>query len=86
MHHFVNCKPPAVASCIIITILFDSYLYSGFRTNASTVDLSGVLPEELEAELKSAAEISMGSEISDEDILQIKELCEEVVNDKFFIK
>ena len=36
----------------------------GYRTSAATTDLSSVLPEEIEAEVKEAAEISMGTEVS----------------------
>jgi len=35
----------------------------GNRVNAATTDLSEVLPEEVEAEVKEAAEISMGTEV-----------------------
>merc|ERR1712158_53385 len=51
----------------------------GFRENAKSIDLSDVLPEEVEEKVKEAAEISMGTEISDEDILNIKHLCQQVV-------
>merc|ERR1711988_1230850 len=51
----------------------------GTRDNAKHVDLSEILPEEVEVAVKEAAEISMGTEISDEDILNIKHLCEQVV-------
>ena len=51
----------------------------GFRTNASNMDFSEILPEEVEADLKRAAEISMGTEIADLDLLNIKHLCEEIV-------
>lgn len=51
----------------------------GDRTNASKMDLSAVLPEHLEKELKWAAEISMGTEISTEDIFNIKNLCDQVL-------
>jgi len=51
----------------------------GMRTNAATTDLSDVLPEEIEEKVKEAAEISMGTEISEEDILNISHLCEQVV-------
>merc|ERR1712012_1508439 len=51
----------------------------GTRDNAKTIDLSDVLPEEVEEKVKEAAEISMGTEISDEDILNIKHLCQQVV-------
>ena len=37
--------------------------------------MSEVLPEEVEEKVKEAAEISMGTEISDEDITNIRHLC-----------
>jgi RNA processing factor Prp31 len=40
------------------------------RCNASSVDLSDILPEEVEEEVKRAAEISMGSDISGEGTLR----------------
>ena len=43
------------------------------------IDLSEILPEELEEQLKSAAEISMGTEVSDGDINNIKYLCDQVM-------
>lgn len=42
------------------------------------MDMSDILPEHLEKELKWAAEISMGTEISEEDIFNIKNLCDQV--------
>ncbi|XP_056444139.1 nucleolar protein 58 [Gadus chalcogrammus] len=51
----------------------------GFRTNVATTDLSDILPEEVEAEVKLAAEISMGVEVSDEDITNILHLCVQVI-------
>lgn len=51
----------------------------GYRTNAATTDFSDTLPEELEQELKQAAEISMGTEISEEDIINVTYLCEQVI-------
>merc|ERR1712098_249611 len=33
----------------------------GDRTNAATTDFSAILPEEIEAEVKEAAEVSMGT-------------------------
>ncbi|GJJ07695.1 Nucleolar protein 58 [Clathrus columnatus] len=52
----------------------------GFRTNAATTSLAAILPEELEATLKVAAEISMGTEISDADINHIFSLCDQVIS------
>lgn len=52
----------------------------GFRTNASTTDLSDILPEDIEESVKEAAEVSMGTEISDQDCDNIQELCDQVTN------
>jgi len=41
-------------------------------------DMSEIIPDELEAKVKEAAEISMGTEISDEDIDNIQCLCDQV--------
>jgi nucleolar protein 58 len=51
----------------------------GIRTNAVNTDLSKILPEDVEQELKEAAEISMGTEVSDEDILNITYLVIQVI-------
>jgi nucleolar protein 58 len=54
-------------------------LKMGLRTNASTTDLSEILPEEIEAAVKAAAEVSMGTEITDEDLDVIVHLADQVV-------
>ncbi|XP_071370695.1 nucleolar protein 58 isoform X4 [Centroberyx affinis] len=51
----------------------------GDRTNVSSTDLSDILPEEVEAEVKLAAEISMGTEVSEQDIGNIMHLCDQVI-------
>ncbi|XP_031414274.1 nucleolar protein 58 isoform X2 [Clupea harengus] len=51
----------------------------GDRTNVATTDLSDFLPEEVEAEVKLAAEISMGTEVSEEDIRNVMHLCDQVI-------
>ncbi|XP_074520721.1 nucleolar protein 58 isoform X2 [Halichoeres trimaculatus] len=51
----------------------------GDRTNVATSDLSEILPEEIEAEVKLAAEISMGTEVSEQDIGNISHLCDQVI-------
>ncbi|GAN04212.1 nop-domain-containing protein [Mucor ambiguus] len=67
-------------------IIVDNLAYAkvvkamGFRTNAHATDMADILPEELETEVKEAAEISMGTEISDEDIDNIFALCDQVIN------
>lgn len=52
----------------------------GTRDNMATTDLSEILPEDVEEKVKEAAEISMGTEISDEDILNIQALCQEIIS------
>ncbi|XP_026503467.1 nucleolar protein 58 [Terrapene carolina triunguis] len=51
----------------------------GDRRNFSTSDLSEVLPEEIDEDVKAAAEISMGTEVSEEDINNILHLCDQVI-------
>ncbi|CEQ41551.1 SPOSA6832_03299 [Sporobolomyces salmonicolor] len=52
----------------------------GFRTNYNTTDFSHVLPEELEESLKSAAAVSMGTEISEQDLDHINLLADQVIS------
>ncbi|XP_050419311.1 nucleolar protein 58 [Patella vulgata] len=52
----------------------------GDRTTAATTDFSDILPEEVEQEVKDAAEISMGTEISEEDLENIIYLCDQVID------
>lgn len=49
------------------------------RENFHEHDLSDVLPTDLEEKVKEAAEVSMGTEISDEDIINITQLCDEIL-------
>lgn len=51
----------------------------GMRTNTSNTDLSDILPEEIETAIKAAAEVSMGTEITEEDLENIQLLAEQVV-------
>lgn len=51
----------------------------GTRENTATSDLSDILPEDVEEKVKEAAEISMGTEISDDDIINIQNLCDQVI-------
>ena len=55
-------------------------LKMGMRTNAKNIEFgTDLLTPEDEAHIKEAAEISMGSEISTEDELNIKELCNQII-------
>ncbi|MCJ1423234.1 Nucleolar protein 58 [Sticta canariensis] len=66
-------------------ILNDNLAYArviltmGMRTNAAKADLAEILPEEIEAAVKAAAEVSMGTEITVEDLDTIQALAEQVV-------
>ncbi|XP_058119272.1 nucleolar protein 58 [Anopheles ziemanni] len=52
----------------------------GMRDNMAETDLSDILIDELEQKVKEAAEISMGTEISEEDITNIQNLCDEILS------
>jgi len=52
----------------------------GIRSNAPETDLSEILPHEIEAAVKAAADISMGTEITEEDLENIKLLAEQVIS------
>uniref|UniRef100_A0A182MG25 Nucleolar protein 58 n=1 Tax=Anopheles culicifacies TaxID=139723 RepID=A0A182MG25_9DIPT len=52
----------------------------GMRENIADTDLSDILMDELEQKVKEAAEISMGTEISEEDITNIQSLCDEIIS------
>ncbi|KAI0485532.1 hypothetical protein F4859DRAFT_471546 [Xylaria cf. heliscus] len=67
-------------------ILNDNLAYArviqhmGIRENAANTDLSEILPEDLEARIKAAAEVSMGTEIGEIDLENIKLLAEQVIS------
>lgn len=54
-------------------IISDNLIYAkvvklvGMRTKYDTTDLSGYLPDEVEKDVKQAAQISMGTEIGEDD-------------------
>lgn len=54
----------------------------GMRTNTINLTLTEIegITEDLEAQIKEAAEVSMGSEISDQDELNIRALCTQIIN------
>lgn len=55
-------------------------LSMGMRTSAANADLAEILPEEIETAVKAAAEVSMGTEITTEDLDNIQALAEQVVS------
>ncbi len=52
----------------------------GTRENAASTDLSEILPEDIETRVKAGAEVSMGTEIGDIDLENIKLLAEQVIS------
>ncbi|KAK9777801.1 putative Nucleolar protein 58 [Seiridium cardinale] len=52
----------------------------GTRDNASATDLTEILPEDIETRVKTAAEVSMGTEIGEFDLENIKLLAEQVIS------
>jgi len=52
----------------------------GMRTSAAKTDLAEILPEEIESALKAAAEVSMGTEITAEDLNNITLLADQVIS------
>ena len=72
---------PEVAKIINDNVAYSKVvLQMGMRSNSANADLSEILPEEIEVAVKAAAEISMGTEITDEDLDSIKSLAEQVVS------
>ena len=55
-------------------------LSMGMRTNAVNADLAEILPEEIETAVKAAAEVSMGTEITTEDLDNIQALAQQVID------
>uniref|UniRef100_A0A2S2NVY6 Nucleolar protein 58 n=1 Tax=Schizaphis graminum TaxID=13262 RepID=A0A2S2NVY6_SCHGA len=52
----------------------------GMRENAKSIDLSSILSPTLEDQVKTAAEISMGTEIAEDDIQHIVQMCDEILD------
>ncbi|KAK5019843.1 hypothetical protein BJ546DRAFT_987268 [Cryomyces antarcticus] len=72
---------PEMAKIINDNLAYSRVIMSmGMRTSASDTDLSDILPEEIEAAVKVAAEVSMGTEITPEDLDNIRALADQVVS------
>lgn len=50
------------------------------RAGIPETDLSDLVPEELETEIKELSQVSMGTDISEEDMDNIAELCQQVID------
>ncbi|WVF65447.1 nucleolar protein 58 [Kwoniella sp. CBS 6097] len=72
---------PEMAKIIVDNLAYARVVKAmGFRTNAATTSFELILPEDLEATIKAAAELSMGTEISDSDMAHINSLCDQVIS------
>ncbi|KAG2244156.1 hypothetical protein Bca52824_094014 [Brassica carinata] len=72
---------PELAKIISDNILYaKSVKLMGNRINAAKLDFSEILVDDVEAELKEASVISMGTEVSDLDLMHIRELCDQVLS------
>merc|ERR1719161_1307718 len=69
----------------MVKVLSDNVLYAkviqqvGFREAIPTAELSGLLDEDVEAALKEAALLSMGTEISQSDLDHVQDLATQVI-------
>jgi len=66
---------PEMGKIVTDSLVFTKVVSAiGMRHKSSATDLSGIIPEDIEKEVKQAAEISMGTDISEEDEKFILEL------------
>jgi nucleolar protein 58 len=72
---------PEISKIITENIVYAKTVRAiGMRHNTSATDLAGILPEEIETEVKQAAEISMGTEINEEDQKNIQSLAQQIID------
>ncbi|KAG8202379.1 Nop58, partial [Candida africana] len=72
---------PELAKMITDSVAYARIILTmGVGSNASETDLSEILPEEVEEQVKAAAEVSMGTEITEDDLNNIKALAEQIVD------
>jgi len=71
---------PELSKVVTDNLVFAKVVLAlGERTKAMETDFSEYVEEEMEAEIKRLSEISMGTEISEEDIMNIQHLCTQIV-------
>lgn len=68
---------PELAKVVTDNLIYTKIVHQvGMRTKTSANDLSGIVPEDIEAEVKQAAEVSMGTEITEQDEAYILSLAQ----------
>ncbi|KAE9289190.1 Nucleolar protein 58 [Phytophthora rubi] len=55
-------------------------LKMGVRSHVKKLDFSDILSEDVEASMREVCEVSMGTDISEEDVVNISALCEQVIS------
>ncbi|TMW69339.1 hypothetical protein Poli38472_001495 [Pythium oligandrum] len=55
-------------------------LKMGMRSQVKNLDFSDILSEDVEASMREVCEVSMGTDISEEDVTNIASLCEQVIS------
>jgi nucleolar protein 58 len=55
-------------------------LKMGIRSHVKNLDFSDILSEDVEASMREVCEVSMGTDISEEDVTNISALCEQVIS------
>lgn len=74
--HFPEC-----GKIITDNLLLSKLIHKiGFKYNTKHLDFSDLLDSDMEKQVKDAAEISMGSDISTEDEISIKQLCIQIIS------
>jgi snoRNA binding domain, fibrillarin len=82
--HLLPCRYgwhfPELSKIIDSNIAFAKTVrFMGARDKAAALDFSAILEEEVEGQVKEAAVVSMGTEISEEDLAHVSCLCDQVV-------
>ena len=71
---------PELAKIITDNVVYAKcVLKMGGRKEAEKAELSEIIPEDMEAEVREAAQLSMGTEITSQDLDHIKSLCGQVI-------
>lgn len=52
----------------------------GMRSGAPQIDLADLLPDGVDKEVKDLSQVSMGTEISEEDLANVSQLCQQVID------
>ncbi|KTW25670.1 hypothetical protein T552_03530 [Pneumocystis carinii B80] len=72
---------PEMSRIVLDNIVYVKVIKAmGYRTMAEETDFSEILPEDIEISLKGAAKVSMGTEITDDDLENINLLADQILS------